>query len=70
MLPASTFRIPTENHPPILPSKNSFLDGLATRGPFLPEEQVSRRHDGKEKTPKGRVPYRALTHSLTEVINF
>jgi hypothetical protein len=65
----STLRIPTENHPPILPTKNTFLDGFATGRPFLPEEQVSRRHDGQKKTPKGRIPDLTLAHSFTEVID-
>jgi hypothetical protein len=69
MFPVSTLRIPTENHPPILPAKNSILDGLATRRPLLPEEQVSRRHDGQKETPKRRIPDLTLAHSFTEVID-
>jgi hypothetical protein len=69
MFPASTLRIPTENHPPILPTENSILDGLATRRPFLPKEQVPRRHDSQKETPKRRIPDLTLAHSLTEVVD-
>jgi hypothetical protein len=66
----SALRIPAEDYPTVLPTKNSFLDGLAFGGSFYPEEQISRRHGGQEKTPERRVPYLALTNRLTEVVDF
>ena len=69
MFPMAYFWIPTKNNTPILPPKDSLLDGLPSSSTFLPAEQVPWRHDSQKQTPERGITRLPLTHCLAEVVH-